>query len=89
MNMAAAGAAKRRTGTAHRALDNSMDEADGGGVAAVKKRRKREREQMLQGFEYGPALTVSNANFELAVGSQAIGCVPFWVYRPFLRKRRM
>lgn len=59
-------AAKRRTGTAHRGIDNSMDEAEGGGVANVKKRRKREREQMLQGFEYGPALTVSNANFELS-----------------------
>jgi Ca2+-binding EF-hand superfamily protein len=62
---AAGGVAKRRTGTVHRQIDNSMHE-ERGGAETPKRRRKREREQMLQGFEYGPALTVSNANFELA-----------------------
>ena len=61
----AAGGPKRRTGTVHRQIDNSMEE-ERGGAETPKRRRKREREQMLQGFEYGPALTVSSANFELA-----------------------
>jgi hypothetical protein len=62
---AAGAASKRRTGTMHRQIDNSMVE-ERGGAETPKRRRKREREQMLQGFEYGPALTVSNGNFELA-----------------------
>jgi hypothetical protein len=55
----------RRTGGRHRELDNSM-EMDGAGAAAGSAARMRERQQMVAGFEYGPALTVSEDNVRLS-----------------------
>ena len=56
----------RRTGTAHRHIDSGMSVEGAGGVESRQRRRKREREEALVGFEYGPAISVSEANFEVA-----------------------
>jgi hypothetical protein len=55
---------RRRGGGQHRSMDSSMD-MDGGAGANPKRRRQRERQNMLLGFEYGPALTVSEENHAL------------------------
>ena len=77
-------AMRRRGGVgAHRFIDHGMELDAGVGAANMRRQRQRERDEMVTGYEYGPALTVSDKNFDLA--STVFECVTLYhCARPLL-----
>ena len=68
---------RRRGGVgAHRFIDHGMELDAGVGAANMRRQRQRERDEMVTGYEYGPALTVSDKNFDLA--STVFECVTLY-----------